>query len=210
MKKKLIAIISILTTISTYASSASHGLKGRKNLLEETFKKLDRAGSSYERQKIAQNYLDQGGDINAIVQNKSSRHIGQTILHHLHYDPNLIKMLIAKNANVNILDKNGNTILHAEVFDNREESVHLLLEARANINSKNRSGASLLIAATWASSNVRIVESLLEHKADTEEVDNSGNSPFYYASKYRQNRIQQALEKSRKFESTQAQWKVNS
>lgn len=82
----------------------------------------------------------------------------------------LVEMLIAKGANVNIKDYSGNTPLHytvhVAVYTGNTGIVKVLIENGANINAKNKRGETpLKLALESSSSSEEILELLRRHGA---------------------------------------------
>lgn len=68
---------------------------------------------------------------------------GRTTIHHLtfRFSFDLIKILIDKNVNINIMDDMGNTPLHYAVFrDDYPEVLKYFIKNGAKVNIKNKNG----------------------------------------------------------------------
>ncbi|XP_048774116.2 transient receptor potential cation channel subfamily V member 5-like isoform X10 [Ostrea edulis] len=60
-----------------------------------------------------------------------------------------VRLLVAKGANLNVQDTNGNTVMHMLVIHDRKDMFNLLLELGARLDIKNRQGLTpLTLAAT--------------------------------------------------------------
>ncbi len=122
------------------------------------------------------NYLiDQGANVNTVNAK------GQTALHlaakkggnHL----NIIKLLIAAKADVNAIDKAGNTpIIHS----NNLKTTKFLEKNGANINVKNKEHVTPLLAAA-KKGHINIVEYLEDKGFALDVTDSQGNTPLMLA-----------------------------
>jgi ankyrin repeat protein len=68
---------------------------------------------------------------------------GRTTIHHLafRFSFDLIKILIDKNVNINLIDDMGNTPLHYAVFrDDYSEVLKYFIKNGARVNVKNKNG----------------------------------------------------------------------
>ena len=86
---------------------------------------------------------------------------GRTTIHHLtfRFSFDLIKILVEKNVNINILDDMGNTPLHYAVFrDDYSEILKYFIKHGANVNIKNNNGHT--------ASNLRNILKEAENKDD--------------------------------------------
>jgi len=98
----------------------------------------------------------------------------------------LSELLIDSGANINIAAEHvdGQTPLHmsvSSVFGGKLPLIKLLLEKGADVNSRDRSGATPLHEATRRGYK-EIVELLIENNAEINAVDNEGMTPLDYAS----------------------------
>lgn len=98
-------------------------------------------------------------------------------------DLNIIKLLIDKGADVNIIDSQGDMPIFIAVFDNLDV-VKLLVENGANINVKDRRNNTPLISACFHT-NLDIVKYLIDKGADINAVNNDGDNALSKVS-YRQ------------------------
>lgn len=88
----------------------------------------------------------------------------------------IAKKFIKHGANVNIVDKNGSSILERILDD--EEMAGLILENGANPNFTDKEGNTLLIKNI---DNFPIVKLLLDFKADPNIANNKGITPLWIA-----------------------------
>jgi ankyrin repeat protein len=86
----------------------------------------------------------------------------------------MAKKLIAKGANIELLDELQGTPLMIAAFENHANLVDLLLKAGANVNAQNEE--ALLLA-----SNVPIAERLLLAGANVNHVHSDGDTPLLRA-----------------------------
>ena len=88
----------------------------------------------------------------------------------------LIKFFIKNGCDLNLRDYLGNTLLHAAVAKEAEQSVSVILKA-ADINAKNLAGKTPLHAAAGAG-RLNMAELLLNAKADINASDITGKTPL--------------------------------
>ncbi len=66
-----------------------------------------------------------------------------------------VKKLIEKGADVNVVNKYGETALHEASFWGRSDVVKMLIEAGADVNLVNRDGeTALYLASRWGHSEI--------------------------------------------------------
>lgn len=92
----------------------------------------------------------------------------------------LIKMLLIKNANVNIQNNIGDTALIIASNHKNIEIVKLLLEHNCDVNIQNKDGNTALIYAS-SPGNIEIVKLLLEHNCNVNMKDKFLNNALLYA-----------------------------
>lgn len=112
---------------------------------------------------------------------------------------------VVNKANINFVDKNGETPLikacnykwvpiislnlgslqkNKESFTNQQEqntTIKYLIKNGANVNAKDRNGQTPLLIYISQSNNLDIIKYLVEHGADINSKDNYGNTPLINA-----------------------------
>jgi ankyrin repeat protein len=108
---------------------------------------------------------------------------GQTVLHHAAWGGSrAIVMLLLKNSDPNVPDKENKTALHLAAQNGNKAVVKLLLEKGVELESKDSSGrTSLLLAAERG--HKAVVKLLLENGAELEPEDSSGWTPLLLAAR---------------------------
>lgn len=103
----------------------------------------------------------------------------------LHYasGPNLnvmkVRLLIALGADVNAVDKNGWTPLHAAAQEKAVAAARLLLRAGAKVDVPDKQGNTALFRAVSSSKgDGAMIQLLRAHGADPYIANNYGNSPI--------------------------------
>ena len=102
-------------------------------------------------------------------------------------DMDLIDTLLAKGANIDAVDAQGETPLSHAVIDGQIEIIKLLLSKGANVNIKNHEfGMTPLHLAVIIPFDCKteIINLLLEHGADIDAVTNKGDTAIQYAANY--------------------------
>jgi len=92
----------------------------------------------------------------------------------------IAKTLVARGADVNAGEQNGQTPVMLAAVEGHEETVRILLSAGANVNARDKYGGSVLFYAVWGKRS-SIVEMLLASGAAPDGRDEFGRSPLMYA-----------------------------
>lgn len=95
--------------------------------------------------------------------------------------PNLAGLLLQKGANVNLVDKSGDTPLHIAVKREAREIVLLLLDHGVDTEIRDRNGHTALHAALSGWMNEDILSILIEKDVYIEARDSSGRTPLHNA-----------------------------
>ena len=98
-----------------------------------------------EHETVVEALLEAGADVNHCNER------GKTVLiEAARYDKNIVLLLVAAGADVNIKDKNNNCALHFACFGvSHCSNMEILLKAGADVNSKNAEGRSPLFCALY-------------------------------------------------------------
>ena len=91
-------------------------------------------------------------------------------------NPQVVNLLIAAGADAALTDLNGNTPLHhlsKTLNEESESSIKLLLDAKANLEARNRDGKTPLLLAAQ-NLNLAGVKALIRSGADKNAVDDQG------------------------------------
>ena len=92
----------------------------------------------------------------------------------------VVKLLLERNADVNIQDKLGRTALISAAWKNYLEVVELLLERNSDVNIQTVSGQTALIIAAWRNY-LEVAKLLLERNSDVNIQDKSGQTALIIA-----------------------------
>ncbi|XP_067020792.1 uncharacterized protein [Acropora muricata] len=125
--------------------------------------------------------IDLGADVNAqTFQESTFSFCSGTALRFAIHGNNaaVVKVLLANNADANIFDQQGNTVLHLSLFKRFFNISQLLIESGSEINVGNNQGETPLYCAVL-DKNVVGVKLLLKNNADTNIQDRSGNTPLH-------------------------------
>lgn len=145
-----------------------------------------------ENSKAIANYLNQGGDPNAVVEvNDSSEDFGlkhQSLLECAVTNgyKDIVEQLIAKGVDVNAKNKMGGTPLHEAASQSNKDGVALLIANGADVNAKGQFGRTPLHEATvpvYSDRNSRddVVALLIANGADVNAKGDFGETPLHVA-----------------------------
>jgi ankyrin repeat protein len=93
---------------------------------------------------------------------------------------NVVKLLLAKGADVNQKLDTGETVLHVAAFNGNAKMVQVLLKAKANVAAKDKSGYTPLHLAAW-NGHAAVVAELLNAGAKADTTVNGGYTPLHAA-----------------------------
>ena len=127
--------------------------------------------------------------LNRNAEVNSRNHHGSTplLLASEHGAPELVELFLDHNADPHARDGDGDTLLHCAAIAGRIEVVQLLLERNADlnadVNSQNNEGSTPLhlASAGYGEGNPGIVRLLLDHGADSQARNLSGETAFEVA-----------------------------
>jgi ankyrin repeat protein len=122
--------------------------------------------------------IDQGQDVNQKI---TQFLIPKTLLTIaiLEKNPDLVKLLIEKGANVNESDELNQTPLFVAVNTEQIEIVKLLIENGADVNHKDNNGETPLFAAIKKEYSNEMVNMLIMNGANVNETNDCGDTPLY-------------------------------
>ncbi len=92
----------------------------------------------------------------------------------------MVKTLLAKGADPNVVEKDGETPLYRAAFNDKLEMVKALLDGGAKPNLATKYGKTPLHWAAYHD-NLEMVKALLAKGAKPNVADKDGNTPLYYA-----------------------------
>ena len=129
------------------------------------------------RRDIVKLLLDSGADPNVVDED------GRGPIHST-TDATIIQMLIDAGADIRFHDEEGGNILHEFVAYGELDVIKTLIKAGIDINSTDNVGETALHIACNFGRNHKIIELLLAHGASTTAIDNDGNTPLHFLTKY--------------------------
>ncbi len=95
-------------------------------------------------------------------------------------NPEVVKVLLGRKANIRARDKNGRTVLMFAAAKNSPKVVKILLAARSDVNARDNEGMTALMYAVRYNLNPEVVKVLLENGADVRAVDKDGHDALWY------------------------------
>ena len=103
---------------------------------------------------------------------------GESYLHKaVHYGAqDLVKALLDKGADINIIDISGNTPLHLAVRTKNLRLARFLIDNKASLEIKNRSGRTPLLLACSDKIDKKMIRMLVDKGANTNAQSKKGNS----------------------------------
>jgi ankyrin len=144
--------------------------------------------------KAACQLLEHGANIHAL--NKEDQTPLKLLLGSLwgsgfsHHHINLIRLFLRHGENVDSVDENSSTMLHAALYWGSLELIQLLLEHGANINAQDKNGQTPLhrtlidIPDDGRDQFFDPIRYFLDHGADVDALDNDQSTPLHVASQY--------------------------
>ena len=95
---------------------------------------------------------------------------------------NVVKVLLAKKADANIVDLQGNTVLHSSTSEGFFYISQLRIDSGCKVNGRNCSGETSFHSAVHGK-NVAVVKLLLRNNADANIQDDRGNTPLHISTR---------------------------
>lgn len=127
--------------------------------------------------------LDKRADVNAVCE--EGEYPGSTPLFlATMFSPviDLVEALLSRGAKMDVLTKDGGTMLHAAVSGGKMKAVKLFLEQKKmNIHAQRNDGATVLIDAVQHSGDKALIEYLISKGADINAVDKRGANVMHKA-----------------------------
>ena len=103
-------------------------------------------------------------------------------------NPEALRTLIEKGANVNAVDIVGNTPLMLAVRHNENPEIfQILIEKGANVNAVKENGYSPLMLAARYNIDPKVHQTLIEKGANVNAANRNGNTPLMLAARYNEN-----------------------
>lgn len=111
---------------------------------------------------------------------------GETVLHVAARGGNLsmIKFLLQRGALCNPLSKKGETPLHVALRNKFMACAKYLISFGANINARDQNGNTMLHKVAQEQDSIKLLKSLIEHKAHIEAKNKKGETPLWIAFRY--------------------------
>ncbi len=105
-----------------------------------------------------------------------------------------VRALLAAGADPDLQDKGGNTALIRAAAQGKKDIVEMLIQAKANLNIKNKRGETALMATTITKAGYKdIAELLLNAQADCQSSNNHGFTAYEKACQKEQHDIAELM-----------------
>ena len=159
---------------TTAPNSSTSDMKKKMDANTDNTSKLHDAIKLGDLKQVTE-LLKQGADINKKIGGDAAIHVAAKNV--AHYNPEIVTLLMAKGANVNQADRNGDTLLHLAVNFNDINLVQTLLNnPKTDVNAQNNSGETALHVAAY-NDHEDVTIALLSHATvKTDIKDKEGNT----------------------------------
>jgi ankyrin repeat protein len=178
MKKTVYSLFYVFMFILLGSCISFDGNSGKSNSFfgdQNSLLAIARSGTADQARKAISN----GADINE----KNLYGVTPLIFACANKDTEIAKILIEAGADVNVEAAGGYTPLFYAVEINRDniiEIINLLIISGANIEHKNYKGQTVLLYAAEMNDNEKIIQILIDLKADIDAKDNQGHDFAYF------------------------------
>lgn len=132
------------------------------------------------KKEIATLLADAGADLNKRCGYEPALHAAISI-----DEPDLVKMLLEKGADIESINWDGRTALHEAAF--RSKIVELLLKKGANVEARDKNGETPLLLYSDGRGTVDTITLLLNAGADIRATDPQGKTPLHHAAEALEN-----------------------
>ena len=129
--------------------------------------------------------IDLGAEVNAQTFEESTFGFfsGTALCSAIHgNNANVVKVLLANKADANIVDLQGNTVLHSSTSKRFFNISQQLIDSGCKVNVRN-SGGETSFHSTVRGENVAVAKLLLKNDADANARDNQGNTPLHISTR---------------------------
>jgi len=142
-----------------------------------------------------QNISFKENDFDPPVNNVSNKSMSDNMIYAVKEgQTNTVKRLLEKGVNVDLKDKDGDTLLISAIRRGHLDVAKVLIDSGADLeyHEKRNSWTPLIIAASWGY--IDIVNKLIEHKADLNSQGQNGDTAMYVACETKYDVIKLLLE----------------
>lgn len=132
---------------------------------------------SVSREDVTKALLKYDPDVNLVDETKKSA-LMHAVAGYSDKKEEIIQILLKKGANVDLEDVDGNTALHliAKGYNSTESAVQNLLDAKSDVNAKNKAGMTPLMLCR----DVKAMKILIMYGAHLDLVDQSGKTALIH------------------------------
>lgn len=114
-----------------------------------------------------------------------------------YHSTDIIRLLLDNNADMNLQNIYGNTVLHIAAYSNNYSAIKSFLQRGINPNVTNNEGETPIMFAILHKS-IQIVELLIQYGADLTIQDKNGMQIFDYLISFKNEEIENLIDNSKK------------
>ena len=163
--------IDIINTLIDHGADVNEEDVNGANLLMNY---LDKKSNTVNEIPILKLLIERGANVN------HQKEDGESVLMVRLKEKEIFEFLIAEKADLNLRNKDGNTLLHIAIEKKDIELVKYLLEKNANVNIQNFMGDTPLMQAIYFDQ-TEIIGLILEKKPDLNLKDREGMTALVHA-----------------------------
>lgn len=164
-------------------SDAADGASNHENLTrDDVLKAIDNYAKPLLQAIANQDLSEIGRLLNQGYAATTHTSDGYSLLHRAVYtkNPDVLKLLLTRGADINDQDRRGDTPLHAAIESGNERVVAFLLKNNANTETANLAGHTALFKAVHTG-RISLVKMIVQQGVNVNAVDHNGNTALHFA-----------------------------